>query len=108
MVQVGPHRVGVFSDGERYHALLDRCPHRGAPLCSHGEVVTPIVLQDGKVDLGRPNSVVRCPWHKWDFDIVTGRCLVDAKLRIRRCSVHRDDDQLVVRLVQPSDSIDDR
>jgi nitrite reductase/ring-hydroxylating ferredoxin subunit len=41
---------------------------------------------------------VRCPWHKWDFDIATGRCVVDAKLRVRRYAAWVDGEELVVSL----------
>ena len=65
------------------HAWADRCPHRGAPICA-GRVVTPIEVRDGRLDLGDRVSVLRCPWHKWEFEIATGRCLVDERLRLRR------------------------
>jgi nitrite reductase/ring-hydroxylating ferredoxin subunit len=103
LLQLGRHRVGMFSDGEHYHALADRCPHRGAPLCSRGEVVTPIELRNGMVDLGRALSMVRCPWHKWDFEIATGLCAVDPKLRVRRYAVRHEGDELVVCLDHPAD-----
>jgi nitrite reductase (NADH) small subunit len=46
----------------------------------------------------RVNSLVRCPWHKWDFDIATGRCVVDARLRVRRYTARIDGEELVVSL----------
>jgi nitrite reductase (NADH) small subunit len=27
-------------------------------------------------------SVLRCPWHGWEFDPVTGRCLDDDSMRV--------------------------
>jgi 3-phenylpropionate/trans-cinnamate dioxygenase ferredoxin subunit len=44
---------------------------------------------------------VRCPWHKWEFDIATGRSLVDARLRVRRYAVRIDGGEVVVTLGQP-------
>ena len=41
---------------------------------------------------------MRCPWHKWDFDIATGRCAVDARLRVRRYPVRVEGEELVVSL----------
>ena len=46
----------------------------------------------------RAAALVRCPWHKWDFDIASGRCEVDARLRVRRYPVEVEGDELVVRL----------
>jgi nitrite reductase (NADH) small subunit len=100
VVQVGSHRIGLFRVGDEVHALADRCPHRGAPLCS-GAVATPIAVENGALATGTPNSVVRCPWHKWEFEIATGRCVVDERLRVRRYSVRVERDAVVVSLDSP-------
>ena len=100
VVEVGRHRVGLFRVGDSVHALADRCPHRGAPLCA-GATATPIVVVDDELTIGEPDSVVRCPWHKWEFDIATGRCTVDERLRVRRYAVRLDGDELVVSLDAP-------
>jgi len=100
VVEVGGHRVGLYRlDGELY-ALADRCPHRGGPLCA-GRVATPVEIRDGALAIGKPRSIVRCPWHKWEFDIATGQCLVDEKLRVRRYAVSVDGDEIVVSLDRP-------
>ena len=73
MLDLGGHRVGLYRVEGTLHALADRCPHRGAPLCCR---------QGRDADRGRgrrararrAHSIVRCPWHKWEFDIATGRC----------------------------------
>ena len=97
VVDVGGVRVGLFRVGGDFHALADRCPHRGAPLCS-GRVATPIAYEDGRLTVGPSGSVLRCPWHKWEFEIASGRCLVDERLRVRRYAVRADGDELVVSL----------
>lgn len=100
IVDVGGHRVGLFRVEGALHALADRCPHRGAPLCA-GKVATPIEAGPSGLTLGAPHSIVRCPWHKWEFEIATGRSLVDEKLRVRRYAVRIDGDDVVVSLDQP-------
>jgi nitrite reductase (NADH) small subunit len=100
LVDIGGVGVGLFRVGDELHALANRCPHRGAPVCA-GRVTTPIVYEDGELSLGRHASAVRCPWHKWEFEIATGRCLVDEKLRIRRYEVRIDGDEIVVTLDRP-------
>lgn len=100
MLEVGGHRVGLYRVGETLHALADRCPHRGAPICA-GAISTPIEAADGAIILGARHSVVRCPWHKWEFDIATGRCLVDGRLRVRTYDVRIEGDDVVVRLDRP-------
>jgi len=41
----------------RYAALDNRCPHQGGP------------LGEGSIE----NGLLRCPWHGWDFDPLTGK-----------------------------------
>ena len=76
VVEVGTHRIGPYRVGDSVYALADRCPHRGAPLCA-GAVATPIQVESGELTVGQPDSVVRCPWHKWEFEIATGQCMVN-------------------------------
>lgn len=101
MLDLGGHRVGLYRVGDALHALADRCPHRGAPLCSSGRTVRGVYLSDGSPTRGAERAHVRCPWHKWDFDIATGRCLVHADMRVRRYRVTIEDDEVVVRLEHP-------
>jgi nitrite reductase/ring-hydroxylating ferredoxin subunit len=98
LVELAGHRVGVFCVDGGYFALADRCPHRGAPLCSSGEVVNAVEGVGDARRVTRAGALVRCPWHKWDFDIASGRCEVDARLRVRRYAVRVDGEELVVSL----------
>ena len=101
MVEVGGHRVGLIRVGDELHAVADRCPHRGAPLCSGGRTVHGIRLDDGVPMRGGERALLRCPWHKWDFDIASGRCVVHPTLRIRRYRVTVGEAEAVVELAHP-------
>jgi nitrite reductase/ring-hydroxylating ferredoxin subunit len=101
VVEIDGHRIGLYRVGEELHALADRCPHRGAPICA-GRVVTPIEVRDGRLELGDRASVLRCPWHKWEFEIASGRCLVDERLQLRRYAVQVEGEDVVVSLDRPS------
>jgi nitrite reductase/ring-hydroxylating ferredoxin subunit len=98
LVDLAGHRIGVFHLEGAYFALADRCPHRGAPLCSSGEVVSAVEGVGDERRVTREGALVRCPWHKWDFDIASGRCEVDARLRVRRYAVRVEGCELVVSL----------
>jgi len=95
IVEIDGHRIGLYRVGDAFFALADRCPHRGAPLCA-GSVATAVEVRDGAVVLGTQNSIVRRPWHKWEFDIATGRALSDERLRVRRYDVQVRGDEVVV------------
>jgi nitrite reductase (NADH) small subunit len=98
LIELGGRTIGVFRLDGDYFALADRCPHRGAPLCSSDEVVNAVEGVGDAARVTREGALVRCPWHKWDFDIASGRCAVDARLRVRRYPVRVEGEQLVVSL----------
>jgi len=98
LLELGGRTIGVFRLDGDYFALADRCPHRGAPLCSNGAVVDAVEGVGDAARVTREGALVRCPWHKWDFDIATGRCAVDGRLRVRRYPVRVDGGELVVSL----------
>jgi nitrite reductase/ring-hydroxylating ferredoxin subunit len=97
IVEIRGRRIGVYRVGEALYALADRCPHRGAPLCA-GSVATAVDVRDGELVLGTRNGTIRCPWHKWEFDIASGRALADERLRVRRYPVRVQDGEVVVSL----------
>jgi nitrite reductase/ring-hydroxylating ferredoxin subunit len=73
--------VGVFNVGGAYHALRNLCPHKLGPLCTgrvSGRVVAaaPPTAADPDLEMVREGEIIRCPWHLWEFEIATGRCLV--------------------------------
>jgi 3-phenylpropionate/trans-cinnamate dioxygenase ferredoxin subunit len=84
VVDVGGRSVGVFNlDGE-FFGLLNRCPHRGGPMCEGIVVGELLSSTPGEYRLDPGRRYLQCPWHGWEFDIRTGRSYVDpVKIRIR-------------------------
>src|SRR5215467_14411257 len=56
-VVVGGRTVALARCGGRLGALDNRCPHQGGP------------LGEGSIE----NGWLRCPWHGYDYDPITGR-----------------------------------
>ena len=102
-VQVGNHHVVVTLTDDGPFAYADRCPHRGAPMLAGGRIVSSLRADGGRLELGAPRSHVRCPWHKWDFELATGRCAVDPRLRLRTYTTWTDGDEIVVALTRAAD-----
>ena len=73
IIDVRGRAIGVFNVNGAYYALLNRCPHRAAPLCKGP--VTGLVSSPAqyKIEFSRDGEIVRCPWHGWEFDITTGQ-----------------------------------
>lgn len=86
VVTIEGRSIGVFKVDGEFFALLNRCAHQGGPLCAGA--VFPLldarVDEDGEIheffDHARP--VVACPWHGWEYDLRTGKCLADPSRRV--------------------------
>ena len=93
--------IGVFNVNGSYHALRNLCPHKLGPLCTgrvSGRVVAaaPPSSYAPDLEVERDGEIIRCPWHLWEFEIATGRCLVDPKVRVKTYPVAVEDGQVVV------------
>lgn len=96
VVEVAGRSIGVFNVGGRFYALLNRCPHRGGALCEGPVGGTVLPTADRVHEYGREGEILRCAWHGWEFDVTTGRALVDPTLRARTFPVAVHDGQVVV------------
>ena len=93
--------IGVFNVNGTFHALRNLCPHKAGPLCTgrvSGRVVAdaPPTAGNTNLDLVRDGEIIRCPWHMWEFEIATGRCLVDPRARVKKYPVVVESGQVVV------------
>jgi nitrite reductase (NADH) small subunit len=77
IVQIGGRSIGVFNIKGSYFALRNSCPHQGAPLCLGRVSGTTLPSKAGTYIYGRENEILTCPWHGWEFDILTGKSLYD-------------------------------
>ena len=76
--------IAIIRCGDRVHALLDSCPHRGAP------------LSKGTVSLERREVV--CPWHFFRFKLDYGESATNSDLKVPAYEVTIEDG--VVTLTQ--------
>lgn len=83
IVEVNGVSIGVFNVGGQYHAIRNSCPHQGAPLCQGSVRGTTLPSAPGEYKWGRDGEIIRCPWHGWEFDLLTGRSIFNP----HRCRV---------------------
>jgi 3-phenylpropionate/trans-cinnamate dioxygenase ferredoxin subunit len=100
LVHAGRREVAVFNVDGTYYAIFNRCPHHQAPLHLGPIGGTSLPSQQpGVREYGLEGRVLRCPWHHYEYDLATGRCLADPDhLRVRTYDVREDGDDLVVEL----------
>ena len=79
IVDVGGRPVGVISVGEEFYAISDKCPHMGASMCTGSLGGTFVAAGAHEYVYGRDDRVIRCPWHGWEFDLESGRSLLEPK-----------------------------
>ena len=97
IVKIGSRSIGIVNNGEKLYAVLNVCPHELAPICEKAAITgTMMPSATGTVEYGMHNRILRCPWHGYEFDVDTGRCLADASSRVRAYPVTVEDGIVVV------------
>jgi nitrite reductase/ring-hydroxylating ferredoxin subunit len=98
IVRVGGREIGVFHTQAGLFALRNSCPHQAAPLCLGPVTGTTLPSMPGEYVWGKDGEVLRCPWHGWEFDMVTGVGLYDPYRheRVATYEVRVEDGDVVV------------
>src|SRR5690348_11667577 len=84
-VTVDGHTVALARCGARLGALENRCPHQGGP------------LGEGSIE----NGWLRCPWHGYDYDPLTGQPPEGFSDGVAAYEVDERADAVYVRLPAP-------
>lgn len=74
IIDAGRHSVGIVRlRGGELKAVLNRCPHKGAPICRGivGGTWPPSMPDD--LQFGRDGEVLVCPWHGYEYDLNDGQ-----------------------------------
>lgn len=82
IVEIDNLSIGVFNIKGEFYAIKNLCPHAGAPLCEGHIQTTHRPGEVGEFHPALEGRVLRCPWHGWEFDIVTGKGLYDRNSRV--------------------------
>ncbi len=72
--------IALFKVNGKVRAVHQICPHQGGP------------LDEGGLD----GNVVTCPWHGWDFDVTTGVCTFNDKIKVPVFNVKEEGDDVYV------------
>jgi nitrite reductase (NADH) small subunit len=57
VVELDGNQIAIWNVGGSFQAFQNVCPHRGGP------------VGEGELE----GNIITCPWHGWQFDIVTGQ-----------------------------------
>lgn len=96
IVEVNGKQIGVFHEDGRYFAVLNYCPHFGAPICQ-GKVFGMVTSEaPGQQGYDHERRVLRCPWHRWEFDLEDGSPIAPIKPRLKTYEVRVDEGRILL------------
>jgi nitrite reductase/ring-hydroxylating ferredoxin subunit len=102
IVRHGATEIGVFHWQGRYYAYENLCVHQGGPACEGvmmhkvEDVIAPDKTWSGQ-KFSKDEIHFVCPWHGYEYDLKTGECAADRKLRLKSFEVvKRGEDVYVV------------
>jgi nitrite reductase/ring-hydroxylating ferredoxin subunit len=84
-VRVEGREIVLVRWQEQVYAARNICPHQSRALVDghvHRGVACGDYFGEMEIDEAAP-PIIACPWHSWRFDLRTGRCGVDPRLRVR-------------------------
>jgi nitrite reductase/ring-hydroxylating ferredoxin subunit len=101
IVIAGAQEIGVFCKDGMYYAYSNTCVHQGGPACE-GIMINRVVdvigadrTYQGQIFGDEVHFV--CPWHGYEYELKTGTCVGDRRLRLKKYEVvHRGEDIFVV------------
>lgn len=98
IVEIEGRSIGLFNVHGTFVAVLNVCPHQQAPVCRGrlGGTTLPS-SPPGEFRWGRDGEILACPWHGWEFDLLTGRDLTD-RGRLRLYPVTVEDETVFITL----------
>jgi nitrite reductase/ring-hydroxylating ferredoxin subunit len=96
----GKKEIGVFCQDGTYYAYSNYCVHAGGPACEGllinkvVDVIAPDKTYQGQVFSDELHFA--CPWHGYEYDIKTGECVGDRRLKLRKFDVVRRGEDIFV------------
>jgi nitrite reductase/ring-hydroxylating ferredoxin subunit len=100
IVVAGSAEIGVFYKDGDYFAYSNYCVHSGGPACEGlminrvVDVIAPDRTYQGQTFSDEVHFV--CPWHGYEFELRTGECVGDRRLRLKKFDVVRRGDDIFV------------
>src|SRR6267142_1169006 len=82
LITLDQQELAIIAHGGKFYAVENRCPHKGGPL-----------------GLGQlRNGILTCPWHRFRFELETGKSVTNPAMRARIYPVVIEDRNLVLTI----------
>ncbi len=100
IVREGKVEVGVYRYAGAFYAYRNHCLHQGGPACEG------IIMHKVEDVLGPDHTWLAqkfadevhfvCPWHGYEYDLKTGECAADRRLKLKSFDVVRRGEDIFV------------
>jgi nitrite reductase/ring-hydroxylating ferredoxin subunit len=100
IVSAGTVEIGVFHWEGQFYAYENLCLHQGGPACEGvmmhrvEDTIAPDRTWQGQKFCKDMHFV--CPWHGYEYDLKTGECVGDRKLKLKSFDVVRRGEDIYV------------
>jgi len=79
VVELEGRDVAVFNVDGEYYAYTNWCAHQGGPVCEgqttgRKEATFDRETLETELNWVREGEILTCPWHAWEYDLVSGEC----------------------------------
>jgi len=94
--------IGVFRQDGQFYAYSNSCLHQGGPACEGliiAKVEERILADQTSRGLYFSDKILNfvCPWHGYEYDMRTGECVANCRLKLKKYDVvQKGDDVFVV------------
>jgi nitrite reductase/ring-hydroxylating ferredoxin subunit len=101
VVPFGQTEIGVYRMKGKLYAYQNLCAHQGGPACEGLTMpkVEAVIAADKTYQGSRFNYEewhIVCPWHGWEYDLMTGEFVVNRKFRLKKYPVVERDGKVYV------------
>lgn len=102
-VQIEGREITLFKIDGEFHAYTNWCAHQSGPICEGtltGTRKAEVDQESGTIETEwcREGKILSCPWHGWEYDVVTGECLSQNGVKLPSHPVEIKDGNIVVSL----------
>lgn len=103
VVSIDGREIGIFNVDGEYYAHLNWCAHQGGPLCTgrvtgRADATYNAETQETELEWSDTPDTLVCPWHDWEFDIESGKCLSNPDAVLPTYPVSIEDGMITLRL----------
>ncbi|CAG7617187.1 Rieske (2Fe-2S) protein [Paenibacillus allorhizosphaerae] len=100
LVEIRGIDIGIYYVNGAYYAWRNVCPHAAAPICKGKVCGTKLPSEVYEYEFGKDEEILRCPWHGWEFDLLTGKHMADDKVKLRGYEVLVEGEEIYVLMAQ--------